>query len=258
MLNIQYVSDLHIEDFPIGTSFYQFVTPVSPILIIAGDICSAWKPIYKHFLDWTSRNWHTVILIAGNHEYHSDQAKLHTIEETDTKIRALCKSNVIYLQNAASYTIPGTSIRFVGATLWSQIDPALYDYVIANKNDFKKCLLTPTESSRIHKEHTELLETAIRPSSPKETLIVVTHYLPSLELLENEYKGEKLHTCYASTDDWLLQPNISAWICGHSHRATTWRSPSGVHVYMNARGYNREKELLRKIDAFNPIASIPV
>lgn len=262
MLYIQYVSDLHIEEWRIGTSFYQFVTPIAPVLVIAGDICSAWKPIYKYFLDWTSRNWHTVIVVAGNHEYHCPNEP-HTVFETDLYIRTLCKPNVHFLQNGESYILPGTRIRFVGATLWSKVDPTIYEHVL-KKKDYIHCWMTPfqtlspKDTTWFHDWQTYKLHEAIYPMIQGEILIVVTHYMPSLELLEPEYKGELIHTCYASQDEWLLRPNITAWICGHSHRATQWRSPSGVFVYMNARGYNREKELRRKVDTYNPKASIRI
>ena len=50
MVQIQYASDLHITDWPKGTAFEAFLTPVAPILVIAGDICSAWNPLYNSFL----------------------------------------------------------------------------------------------------------------------------------------------------------------------------------------------------------------
>lgn len=263
MLNIQYVSDLHIEGWPTGSSFYQFVTPVAPILVIAGDICSAWNPLYKHFLDWTSRNWHIVILVAGNHEYHCIEEQTHTLKETDNHIQSLCKTNIHFLQSGESYTIPNTTVRFVGATLWSDIDPELYEQLQKNKKDFTHCWttpfknLTPADTSHLHRLQTHALHLALKETKP-ETLIVVTHYMPSLDLLESEYKDDSLRTCYASQDDWLLTPNIKAWICGHSHRATIWRSPLGVPVYMNARGYNKEKELKRLTERYNPSAKMMV
>lgn len=261
MLYIQYVSDLHIDGWCQGTSFYQFVTPVSPFLVIAGDICSAWSPLYKYFLDWASRNWHTVIIVAGNHEYHCTDER-HTIFETDQHIHKLCKPNVHFLQNGESYILPGTKIRFVGATLWSRVDPSIYPLVENKKKDYTQCWrtltdnLTPHDTTQFHEWQTYNLNLALDPVIENETLIVVTHYMPSLELLEPEYKNEAIHTCYASNDDWLLRPTIRAWICGHGHRALMWRSPYGAPVYMNARGYNKLSELNRTNDKYNPSATL--
>jgi len=82
--------------------------------------------------------------------------------------------------------------------------------------------------------------------------------MPSLELLETKWRNELIHTCYASADDDLFASNISAWICGHSHRSTMWRAQNGMPVYMNARGYNREDELNRITDSYSPRAILKV
>jgi hypothetical protein len=78
--------------------------------------------------------------------------------------------------------------------------------------------------------------------------------MPSKTLLEPEYRGEAWHTFYASDTDFLFNPAISAWICGHSHRAITLKIPRGPLLAMNARGYNRPAELTRAVDVYNPCA----
>jgi len=259
MLQIQYVSDLHIEEWPEGTPFLTFVTPVAPILVIAGDICSVWNPLYKQFLAWTSRNWFCVIFTAGNHEYHNNDDSKHSIHEADIFMHRLTEEypNLHYLNYGHSYTIPGTNLRFVGATLWANVDPAIHEYVTneIKKKDFRRiyaqnAAFTPAEMTLHHTFHTRFLEQALTPRA-KETLIVITHYLPTFELLEPEYKDDIIRTCYASADDFLFTPNITAWICGHGHRATSYKSPTCT-VYMNARGYNKEKEIERTVDKYNP------
>ena len=41
MVRIQYASDLHINDWPDQTNYENFIIPVAPVLIVAGDVCSA-------------------------------------------------------------------------------------------------------------------------------------------------------------------------------------------------------------------------
>ena len=267
MVHIQYTSDLHIDEFPKGTPFATFVTPVAPILIIAGDVCSVQNPLYWHFLAWCSRNWHIVILITGNHEYSCKSGKPLDIEACDSLIGEIAHKlgNVFFLQNGASYVIPGTRIRFIGATLWSDIDPAIWSDVGTHKGDFKNIyvsdsrgfrLNTPSDSVARHAYHKMCLTSAIAPMADKETLIVVTHHMPSMRLLEAHFQGEKYCTCYASNDDDLFAPNVTAWICGHSHRATALRAyKGGPLLLMNARGYNKPHELGRTEDKYNPSAT---
>jgi hypothetical protein len=270
MVRIQYASDLHINDYPKGTPFESFVTPVSPILVLAGDVCSAWDPLYRAFLAWCSRNWYLVIVVSGNHEYYCEPGKPHSMIETDAHMYDIAGrfQNVVYLQNGASYVVPNTRIRFVGATLWSAIDPAIWDEIAGKKGDYKATYTAyptvfrkthPSDICALHALHKMFLVSALAPQIPGEILVVVTHHMPTLHLLEDHYKGERWHSCYASNDDDLLLPNVRAWICGHSHRAVRWRAPYGGPLcLMNARGYNRPNELGRHVDIYNPQAVINI
>ena len=124
----QYASDLHINDWPAGAPFSQYLVPASPFLILAGDIGPSTDPLYATFLKWTSRLWHTVLVVAGNHEYHNSEGK--TLAQIDEHIEEICRklSNVYYLQNGASYSFPG--VRVVGATLWCDVDPAIWPQAV--------------------------------------------------------------------------------------------------------------------------------
>lgn len=270
MIKIQYASDLHINDFPKTTPFRHFIIPSAPILVLAGDVCSAWDRHFYTFLEWCSKNWHTVIFVPGNHEYYCDPSAPHTIEMTDAHIYNLIATfpNVIFLQSGASYVVPGTRIRFVGATLWSAISPNIWDEIAGKKGDFKSTYVanywqlrhtTPADINSRHYFQKAHLASALAPVFVGEQLIVVTHHMPSMQLLEDQYKGEKWCSCYASNSDELLLPNISAWICGHSHRATVWKAPyGGPTVRMNARGYNRPHEMQRVVDLYNPTATFTI
>jgi hypothetical protein len=267
MVQIQYASDLHITDWPKGTAFETFITPVAPILVLAGDICSAWDPLYKNFLVWCSRHWHLVILITGNHEYYPYETLHATMDRTDEYIRSITPPNVIFLQSGQSYTVPRTRLRFVGATLWSAIDPSMWQEAAEKKGDFKHILVStptgirkahPCDTTALHALHKAYLTSAIAPQQYKETLIVVTHHMPTLNLLEERFRGERWHSCYVSSDDELIVPNVKLWICGHSHRAVQWRAPSGTLCLMNARGYNKSSEQQRAEDIYNPRAVVEV
>jgi 3',5'-cyclic AMP phosphodiesterase CpdA len=258
-MNIQYASDLHINDWP-GASFESFLTPVAPIVVIAGDICSAWDPLYDRFLSWISRNWHTVILIAGNHEYYCEPGQPRTIEQTDCHIASLVQKygNIVFLQNGASYARHG--IRFVGATLWSAITPAIWSEIADTKGDHKAIYTQsglgirpahPADICALHASQKSYLRSACVPQSD-ETLIVVTHHIPTTLLLDEAHRNGRWRSCYASNDEDLFASNIAAWICGHGHRATQLKIPGGPLLLMNARGYNRNSEKNRTTDVYQP------
>lgn len=257
-MQIQYASDLHIDEWPLGTPFGTFLVPSAPFLILAGDVCSVWNPLFQPFMHWCSRNWHTVLFVAGNHEYYSAG---QTMEETDAQIYKVTAElgNLFFLQNGASYIFPHTRIRVCGATLWSAVDPAQWESGFSRKKDCKMIFaargvrLHPAAMTELHTRARSDLAIATKPWCYGEALIVVTHYLPTKRLLEPHYVGDEWHTFYANDDEDLFRPNMVAWICGHGHRSTTLYTGAGAPVLlMNARGHNRVEELGRTDDRYDP------
>ena len=295
---IQYASDLHLDNFPYITTddFERFLVPSAPILVLAGDIASAWHPIYSKFLAWVSRRWQHVILITGNHEYHCEPTPLgaklrqgtagassstfrleeptrpYSRLETDKHITAICwkHRNLHFLQKGATFYLPKTNLVFIGTTLYSAIDPKIHNE-IRHKSDFRNSYTedkstgpvhlrfsTPQDFVTLHAQHKQALGDAIRsvPSRRGFKVIVVTHYMPTEELLEPQYKQEAWRSCYASKDDDIIRPPVSLWICGHSHRQVLYKTRNGIQMAMNARGYNKPHELERMVDKYSPYGRV--
>jgi predicted MPP superfamily phosphohydrolase len=261
-MDIQYASDLHIDHF---TDFTSMILPSAPVLLIAGDICSAWKPIYRDFLAWCSYHWTQVIVISGNHEYTCEEGEIHTFGETDMHIRHIAGQfpNVVFLQDGESVRVLGSNVRVVGATLWSSIDPTIHAEIQVKKGDYKHTytdtavglrLTTPMDICALHALQKVKLANAMATHTGNR-LILMTHHMPSLALLEPEYRHERLHSCYASADDDLFYyANLEFVVCGHSHRAIKMILPPGIQACMNARGYNRPDEMGRTKDVYSPTA----
>lgn len=263
MTSVQYASDLHLDHLAPNIEFRSLITPVAPILILAGDIASVWTQIYSKFLRWCSANWRHVILVAGNHEYFCHKNHPRSRQETEQRIQNLCRIyyNVHFLQAGQTYIIPNTNIVFIGTTLYSNINPAIHDDVLV-KSDFTKtfiernnklCRTHPSDHVKAHKRHRQALADAIRSVPRNFKAVVVTHYLPTHKLLEPEYQNDCWRSCYASNDDDLFRPPVSVWICGHGHRSTHINARHDILVAMNARGY-KQYELNRTVDIYQPIA----
>jgi hypothetical protein len=268
---IQYASDLHLDHFPgiTPSDFTDFLLPSAPILILAGDVASAWTPIYDAFMVWCSNVWDHVYIVAGNHEYHCEPGFPHTRNETDQHIRQLCsiRRNLHFLQNGAGARLPGTKYIVLGTTLYSDIDPAIHND-IRNKSDFRNSytlcpndklplrFTTPADLTRLHYQQKQALNDAIHAIPRGYKAIVVTHYMPTEHLLEPEYRNEAWRSCYASSMDYMIRSPVYLWICGHSHRQTRYITPKNICVAMNARGYNKPKELERTQDIYSPYARV--
>jgi hypothetical protein len=76
--------------------------------------------------------------------------------------------------------------------------------------------------------------------------------MPTKQLLEDCFKGEEWHTFYASNAEDLFTSRNPLWICGHGHRSTLLKIHNGPLLAMNARGYNKDSELERAVDKYNP------
>ena len=261
MTKVQYASDLHLDHLAPNIEFKSLVTPAAPILILAGDIASVWTNVYGKFLHWCSVNWQHVILIAGNHEYFCHRDHPRSRQETEQYIKNLCRfhHNVHFLQAGQTYVIPNKNLVFIGATLYSNISKDIHDEVLV-KGDFTKtfierdnilCRTHPSDHVNAHKRHKQALADAIRAVPRNFKAVVVTHYLPTLKLLEPEYQDDHWRSCYASNDEDLFRPPVSVWICGHGHRSTYILAKHNILVAMNARGY-KQYELNRTVDIYQP------
>jgi 3',5'-cyclic AMP phosphodiesterase CpdA len=248
-MELQYASDLHIDHYA-GADYAAMLTPVAPVLLLAGDLCSAWKPEYAAFLRWCSTRWRFIVVIAGNHEYFCEGGEVHTIDDTDFEMRRVARSlgNVVFLQNGDSVLVPGTSLRIVGATLWSAVDPAIHDTILsrgdyqhtytATPQGIRKTL--PMDIVALHALQKAHLQSALA-SFPEDKLVLMTHHLPSFSLQDEGHRGKIYSSCYASADDDLFyHANLAVVLCGHSHRAIQVRLPTGARAVMNARGYPKE------------------
>jgi hypothetical protein len=250
-MQIQYVSDLHLNDFPDTKPFSDFVRPGgAPILVVAGDVCPADHPLYEPFLRWCSRGWRHVLVIAGNHEYFCTVIP-RNMDAIDKEIERICAPlpNVIFLQGSRSVVLEG--VRFVGTTLWSDVNPAIWDE-IGEKGDYTSTYVdgrkrTPADTVALHRRHKAELAAAIQRY--REPLVVVTHHLPSRTLVSPEYRGTPTESCYVSDCDELFRAPVKLWICGHAHRQGKFivksREGVGIPCVMNALGYASQTEAIQ-------------
>ncbi len=242
-MKIQYISDIHLE-------FYNelpkdIIKPVGDVLCVAGDIGFPYSLQYEQFLEHVNKLFKKVFIIAGNHEYYSSKGnRHHTMEEIDARIRQIIKEceldNVTYLDNDYE---DYDGYRFVGSTLWSKCDTPVVDYCV---NDFRVIKeMTVSLYNELHNVSRDFLKSEVVTESPL-PVIVMTHHLPSFQLIADEYKSSKgLNKYFASHSDDLFVPTIKVWIYGHTHIRSDRLSKNGIRFVCNPVGYPGEnRELL--------------
>ncbi len=244
-MRIQYISDLHLE-------FYnklpdEFIKREADILCIAGDIGYPYSSIYEEYLLKVSETFRKVFLITGNHEYYNARGnRHHTMEEIENRIRQIIKTmklnNVTFLDNEYE---DYEGYRFVGSTLWSKVEKPVVDYCI---NDFRVIKEMSVDLyNELHEVSREFLKSSVITESQL-PVIVMTHHLPSFQLVAEEYKDcTGLNKYFASKSDDLFVSTIKAWIYGHTHIGSDRMSKIGIRFVCNPIGYRGENEVPPKV-----------
>ncbi len=241
------ISDVHLE-------FYKhhnhpkdlYYDHKCDTLIIAGDFGQPLnyngKPnqTYIYHLTRLRAMYKYIIYVGGNHEQWKCLDLCLTPKDVDLIIEKICLDLDIHFLQKSCWVHPETNITFAGCTLWSQID-----YGGKTKsNDFMRIFQNTYEYLELHNDHKQWLEEVISTSTTP--VFVVTHHLPSLNMISDRYKHEN-NTGYATDLDYLIRKPICAWVCGHSHEAKIQKI-NDILVILNPIGYPSEKIVSKRLN----------
>ena len=188
------------------------------ILVLAGDIGYLGDDNYTThpFWDWVSENYQEVIIALGNHEFY----KFYDVLSLPDGFVGEIRPNVHYYYNKV-IRIQNTDI--IVSTLWAHIN--LQDAYMTERcvTDFRRILygdniMTFADFNKEHKRCIEFIQHSVRESDA-EHIVVVTHHVPSFELMSDEFKGSRINGAFtAELSDYIRSSRIDYWIYGHSHR----------------------------------------
>lgn len=246
-MRIQYCSDLHLEMNPV-VEYTTLLTPVAPVLALLGDIGDPESPELQKFIEWCTRMWKQVLYVPGNHEFwRLKPGSKKTIPSALAILRSYEKlyPNLMILWRGKVYSEDG--IIVLGTPLWSRpaegVIPHEHERAwVDNDRTFDAQTL-----STLHQEDLNWIKKEI--NAAKGTMVVMlTHYAPSLLLINRNWIERPESTLYASDLDILIRPPIVAWACGHIHQSIEWlkgwESATGetgvVLLTTNPRGYPRD------------------
>lgn len=252
MVRIQYGSDIHLEHYTHKSSYFQPTKwiepdPLADLLVLAGDIGNPDTELYHVFLQWCSQQWPQIVIISGNHEYYTTNPTV-SMSQREDRIRKICSTfdNVRYLQRDSYEFRPGCWI--LGATLWSEIPQYNAAYVSKYLNDFSMIYtgvnikLQYSEYVNLHTKDREWLDSELNAiQSRGEQAIVVTHHMPSYQIIHPMYTDHPMNCCFASAlDETIEKTKPLLWICGHSHIGNTIHIGDTI-VTLNPHGYPGER-----------------
>lgn len=187
-MKIGYCSDLHLEfynkEFARNTAEQlRQAQDECDVLVIAGDLHSNYHKRI-HFLDKLKSN---LFFIPGNHDFRKTTVIGSTVTVTND---------------------------IIGATLWTNFnnDP-LAEAVVRGWWDFREIPHWSTSRCKDHYEH------EVEKIFESDNSIVVTHFAPSLQSVEEKYKNAGIENYYFCNDldTRIHNSNKKLWIHGHVH-----------------------------------------
>ncbi len=247
---IREFSDLHQEFGP------YIVEPMpedkDTILILAGDIHVGTTA--TEFVRQMADSFAHVIYILGNHEFYQNE-----MVSLPDRIREELEDieNVSFLDDET--TIVG-DIRFIGSTLWSDMDnrnPLSMMTIERSLNDYGLILkagypLRAPDTIALFDEAVKFLETELGKEHDGPT-VVVTHHGPSFKSVHPIFRNSNINGAFCSNLEHLLHNfDIAYWFHGHTHQTVHYEI-NGTKVRNNPFGYGHAENL-----NFNPTFRVAV
>ena len=245
---LQFISDIHLEFYKTKINIKKFLTPCAPNLAILGDLGYPHSEHFADFLQQASINYQKVFFVAGNHEYYANSNKDRpTMKEIDIKIKEVCNNynNIFYLNNDEHMLNDNTII--LGTTLWSHIPDNKKRKIKNSMNDYLQIYtnynihLTVEDSNHLHEKAVRWLKNKIDQYHDK-NVIVLSHHLPSFQLIDKSYEGSEINYAFATDLEYLMKCNVKYWLAGHTH------FPAHIKInqcqcLVNPLGYPGENEI---------------
>lgn len=239
-MKIQILSDLHLEFLSPSQvqTVIDRIQPTGDVLVLAGDIGNGREEHYQHFLVTMASRFPKVFVVAGNHEYYGNDMEL-----TKQTIHSLCTTldNVSFLDS--SWEDYG-GIRWIGTTLWSHV----HEKTKCFTNDIRRIQnFSLAKYNQQHDQSVQFLHHILQEARHQQC-IVITHYLPSMELIHDKYKQDveeqSFNQWFATPLDDLLETHsshIPLWIYGHTHDASQ-KMLFQTSMVCNPLGYEGENK----------------
>lgn len=238
---VQYCSDLHLEFKENAKWLNQHpIQPVGDVLLLAGDIVPFMEMDGQgRFFDFLAENFELTIWVPGNHEYYYADAS----ERTGSFIEKV-RENVLLVNNS---TVRHKGVRFVCATLWTEIGPANQWQIQRAMSDFRLIRynskpFTTVEYNLLHAVSKTFIGNELAQNRDTPT-VVLTHHIPTFMHYPEKYKGDVLNEAFAvELYDMIEVSGVKYWVYGHHHCKVADFVIGTTHLVNNQLGYVQRNE----------------
>ena len=301
-MHVTYLSDIHLE---LRKKLPKDITKLFPenfganILVLAGDIGNPFSDLYKTFLELCVSRFLYVLVVSGNHEYYTSTKRQRTMEETDQQISRICEATgAQHLTVGKAFDVPNdisdknhditdnnydssdnnydSGYRFVGCTLWSEVDRSaeniMNDYSniylnfgvpgivrqrrmegVMGPRDFMRPKnlyvregtksLRYTDVLNLHNTHRDyIIQEINKAREENKKVIIVTHHAPSYRMVLSDMSVDisDHDKCYGTNLEHLFNDPVVAWISGHTHDSKNI-AVNNIPSVSNCYGYPIQK-----------------
>lgn len=249
MYHVKVISDIHLEnkDDVIFEDYFDTSEKID-IICLCGDIGNPKQESYIQFLKSCAEFCviQTLVLM-GNHEAYGK-----SIEETEGLIKNICASidptKITFLNNS---TYDLGEFRFLGTTLWSELDTRYCYEIRSSISDFwcikdwnigkwRDMYFDNVVWLRLHSEEAR---------QENKQVIIMSHHAPLQYVGNSKYADSQLKSAFCSDmHDFIKNRKdvIRYWFYGHDHHSMQ-SEVDGVIVLSNQVGYGEhEKSLYNK------------
>lgn len=215
-----------------------------------------------------------VLYTCGNHEYYKNE-----INATDHRFSAFeADSKNFYFLNPGTVVLDG--VRFIGATLWTDLDdgnPVTVEAVRRAMNDYRQIeigekysdlhdekkitSLQPYHTMELNHIHSKFIEDTLKVPFEGKT-VIFTHHAPLMLCVGNDprYQGgmmRQMNFAYGNTklDHLFFDYDFDYWFHGHVHM---WQEHevNGKKIIARPRGYIGFEDCAMKYDTIDADAQI--
>lgn len=227
-MKIRLISDVHHEFYE-DADLYE--NKGEDVLVIAGDLNVGFDACSQSLLKFDTAD---IVYVPGNHEYYKTST-----HEFDHKMQKFCVSEHINYLNPDWVSIRG--VNFIGATLWTNFrnDKIAQLSCAGRISDFGIISGHTTESARcLYDLHLAYIKHAYaQVCGPK---VIVTHFLPAVECISEQYRGKDLLNTYFANDlgEYISTLQDTTWLFGHTHDCVDI-TINTTRLIANPYGYNK-------------------
>lgn len=238
MVEIQYVSDLHLEHTANSLWLRQHpLVAKGQIMVMAGDVTvlgdaeQARHPL----LDWCASHFELTLIVPGNHEFYGGVDVEQALQGMDVELRpgVRCVCN-----RAVSFH----GVELLPTTLWTPIaeadrPAAARDMVDYTRITYRGRRMTPDDSDEIHNRCLQWLQNALA-KEPCGRRVVVTHHCP-IDSEDPRYAANGLSSAFiVPMPKFVERSGAQAWLFGHTHyNAARGLQLGNTTLHTNQLGY---------------------